>query len=287
MISVNPAKLDITVLILTKNEERAIRDCIRSVKDFKQIIVVDSFSDDKTVEISKSLGAEIVNFDWNKRYPKKKQWALELKQINFDWVFFLDADERVSETLRQEIYKFISNPQGSISAIEIPLRYHFSGKPLRWGHKMFKRALVNRNFCKFPEIDDLSVTNMWEVEGHYQPILTQGHVLKFEEFLEHADPDTLFQYFARHNRYSDWEAYLSSNRTALEQVKSARTSQGRLFGNAPLKPVLIFFYSYFFKLGFLDGHAGLDYALSRSYYYWQIGLKAREIHRTQDLPDEG
>lgn len=270
------SQLNITVLILAKNEEKAIAGCIQSVQDFKQVIVVDSASNDKTVEISKSLGAEVVNFNWNRQYPKKKQWALELKQIRFDWVLFLDSDERISDSLRREIFRFMDKPATEITAIELPLRYHFSGKPLHSGLKIFKRALIDRRYCKFPEIDDLSVTNMWEVEGHYQPILSQGKVAKFRNYLDHADPDSLFQYFDRHNRYSDWEAYLSTNKAAMEQVRLARTSQGKLFSSVPFKPLLIFFYSYFCKLGFLDGRAGFDFAISRSFYYWQIRLKSRQ-----------
>jgi len=83
--------IPITVLILTKNEEKAIRECIESVKAFSQIIVVDSGSTDKTCLIAEGLGVEIEKFDWNGRYPKKKQSAMSLKSIKHDWVLFLDA----------------------------------------------------------------------------------------------------------------------------------------------------------------------------------------------------
>ena len=270
--------IPVTVLILSKNEELAIAECIQSVCDFEQIIVVDSNSVDNTVQISKRLGAEVVNFNWNNLYPKKKQWALELEQIKYDWVLFLDSDERVSPELSKEISHFLtSTEEAETTAIEIPLLYYFAGKPLRWGLQMYKRSLINRNFCKFPEIDDLSVTNMWEVEGHYQPIPSEGCTDRFTSFIEHKDPDSLFHYFARHNKYSDWEAFLLCNERARKQVGIARTSQGRLFSSIPLKPVLIFLYSYFLKLGLLDGRAGFDFAISRSFYYWQIGLKTREM----------
>jgi glycosyltransferase involved in cell wall biosynthesis len=279
----NQAFIPVTVLILSKNEEFTIGDCIKSASDFEQIIVVDSNSVDKTVQISKKLGAEVVNFSWNNLYPKKKQWALELEQIKYDWVLFLDSDERVTPELSNDIFNFIMKAESDNTyAIEIPLRYYFSGKSLRWGLQMYKRSLINRNFCRFPEIDDLSVTNMWEVEGHYQPILSEGCTDRFTSFIDHKDPDSFFHFFARHNKYSDWEAFLLCNKGVKQQVETARTSQGKFFSRSPLKPLLIFIYSYVLKLGFLDGRAGFDFAISRSFYYWQIGLKAREMSSSGD-----
>jgi len=279
-------RIPITVLILCKNEEKAISDCIKSASKFDQIIVIDSDSTDNTVAMAKRHGAEVVNFIWNGHYPKKKQWALELEQIRHDWVLFLDSDERISSELSREIFDSLTNHTlQETAAIDIPLRYFFGGKYLHWGITMYKRSLINKKVCKFPEIEDLGVTNMWEVEGHYQPVPTRGEIRRFKNCIDHYDPDTLFDYFARHNRYSDWEAFLICNSRALEQVRMARTSQGRFFSRVPFKPILIFFYSYFLKLGIFDGRAGLDFALSRSFYYWQIELKVREIRRGRGAVD--
>ena len=81
--------LPITVLILTKNEAKAIEECIKSVENFDQIIVVDSGSTDNTRIIANSLGAQVIDFAWNGKYPKKKQWSLELADIENDWVLAL------------------------------------------------------------------------------------------------------------------------------------------------------------------------------------------------------
>lgn len=78
-------KIPISVIILTKNEEKAITECVLSVQKFSQVVIVDSLSSDRTVEIAKSLGAEILEFLWNGDYPKKKQWALAIINLVQDY----------------------------------------------------------------------------------------------------------------------------------------------------------------------------------------------------------
>lgn len=268
--------IPISVVVLTKNEELAIADCIESVVDFDQIIVIDSNSLDRTRVIASNLGAKIINFEWNNRYPKKKQWGLELTEIRNDWVLYLDADERPTKELVKEIRKlFDSRRDLNCSAFEIPLSYQFLGKRLKHGHKVRKVALINRNFCRFPEINDLGVTKMWEVEGHYQP-LVEGKLGSLRNAILHSDPDPLFDYFSRHNRYSDWEAELRLNISMQKQVRGLRTRQGRFFDYLPWKPLVFFLYSYFWRSGWRDGREGFNYSIALSFYYWQISIKVLE-----------
>jgi glycosyltransferase involved in cell wall biosynthesis len=269
-------RLPITVLVLTLNEELAIENCLKSVENFDQVIVVDSNSTDRTGEIARGLGMDVVNFSWNGKYPKKKQWALELRQIRNDWVLFLDADEIVTENLLNEIQTFVLGlNQESFAAVEIPLEYYFLQSRLRHGHKVKKIALVNRHKAQFPVIDDLSVTNMWEVEGHYQPIF-DGRLKRMKSPLKHLDPDDLYDYFARHNRYSDWEAEVGVNQELAISVRRNRTRQGRVYDRLPCKPFAFFLYSFILRGGWLDGAAGFNYAVALSFYYWQISVKRKE-----------
>jgi|694.fasta_scaffold50774_3 glycosyltransferase involved in cell wall biosynthesis len=275
-------KIPLTAIILTKNEESAIRKCLDSVDFCDQVLVVDSNSVDRTVEISNLMGAEVVPFVWNNAYPKKKQWALQNPAIRNDWVIFLDADERVSQDLHNELRDlFRSNSLNRFVAIEIPLSYFFLGQELSFGHKVKKIALLNRRYCSFPVFDDLHVANMWEVEGHYQPSYS-GKLLRVKSKIIHDDPDGLYDYFARHNRYSDWEAELRTNKSMAKHVRSNRTVQGRIFDRIPFKPLFFFIYSFVLKSGWRDGRAGLNYALALSFYYWQISVKSQE--RGQGAP---
>jgi len=260
-----------SVVILTKNEELHVSRAVSSASAFDEVVVVDSASTDQTRELATAAGARVEEFIWDGAYPKKKEWALQL--VRNDWVIYLDADEFLSAPLVNEIGEIVRDEDAS--AIEVPLAYRWLGKTLRHGHRVKKRIGMRRSRCEWPRPDDLSVKNMWEVEGHYQPIVLQGKVVALTEKLGHDDQDGLYDYFARHNRYSDWEAAMIDKRDAASH--RSRSRMGRIAVTIPFKPVVFFLYSYVARLGFLDGRQGLDYALALAFYYWQIGAKVREL----------
>ncbi|WP_129312398.1 glycosyltransferase family 2 protein [Streptomyces sp. L2] len=272
-------KLPITVVIPTKNEAENIAAAIRSVIDhFEAVVVVDSHSTDDTCSIAATLGAEVVSYAWDGAYPKKKQWCLDNVRSRTRWVLFLDGDERVSLALLAELRYVFSRPVKA-AAFDIPLDYWFAGRRLRHGYTIVKRALMDRTRCHFPVLDDLDAPGMGEQEGHYQPVAEDSSeaVRRLKSPIEHEDLDPVRTWFDRHNRYSDWEAWLEHHPEVKESTRQAKSRQGQLFHKAPLKPLVSFVYAYLYKRGFLDGRAGLDYALAMSFYRWQIGLKAREL----------
>ncbi|TAK70417.1 MAG: glycosyltransferase family 2 protein [Actinomycetota bacterium] len=272
----NRQRIPVSAIVLTKNEQEAIGACIRSLHSFDEVFVVDSRSTDDTRQIAAGLGATVVDFSWDGKYPKKKEWSLRNLPFRNDWVLFVDADERPSEALVSSLHQLL--PAGSAqrhAAYDLPVFYRFMGRPLKHGHHVVKRALVRHADAEFPPIDDLDVTTMWEVEGHYQPAV-HGSVGSLRGGLIHDDPDRLFDYFSRHNRYSDWEAAVATDPDLRRQVNALRTSQGSLFARLPAKPIAFFVYSYLARAGFLDGRAGFDYAVALATYYWQIDLKVRE-----------
>mgnify|MGYP001424437171 CR=1 FL=1 len=279
-------RLPIVVAIPTKNEAASITEAVGSVAGhFAAVVVVDSAGTDDTRELAKAAGAEVVPYVWNGRYPKKKQWCLENVRPDIDWMLFLDGDEKVSGELLAELYRiFLDGRRVRPAAFDIPLRYWFAGRELRHGHTIVKRALVDRTRARFPEPDDLAAPGMGEQEGHYQPLADPVYRLRAP--IEHRDLDPVRTWFERHNRYSDWEAWLEAHPEVREQIRRAKTRQGQLFHRAPLKPLLAFGYAYLFRLGFLDGRAGLDYALAMSFYRWQIGLKARELAAAERRPPQ-
>ncbi|NJP99660.1 glycosyltransferase family 2 protein [Streptomyces zingiberis] len=272
------SRLPILVAIPTKNEEENIAAALGSVMGhFEAVAVVDSDSTDDTRAIATKLGAEVVPYRWDGTYPKKKQWCLDQVRPEIPWVLFLDGDERLSPALLAELRDLFSRPVEA-AAFDIPLGYWFGGKRLRHGYTIVKRALMDRNRAYFPVLGDLDAPGMGEQEGHYQPIADP--VRRLRSPIEHEDLDPVRTWFDRHNRYSDWEAWLELHPAVREEIRLAKTRQGRLFHQAPFKPLVSFGYAYLYKLGFLDGRAGLDYALAMSFYRWQIGLKTREGRRT-------
>lgn len=274
-------RLPIAVVIPTRNEEANIVSTVRSViAHFAAVVVVDSDSTDATVELAKAEGAEVIGYTWDGGYPKKKQWCLDRVRTDIDWVLFLDGDETPSGELLAELRRIFLDGRGvRPAAFDIPLGYWFAGRRLRHGHTIVKRALLDRTRARFPEPDDLAAPGMGEQEGHYQPLADP--VYRLRATIEHRDLDPVRTWFERHNRYSDWEAWLERHPEVRERIRLAKTRQGQLFHRAPLKPLLSFGYAYLYRRGFLDGRAGLDYALAMTFYRWQIGLKARELRAAE------
>ncbi|MDT0185739.1 glycosyltransferase family 2 protein [Microbacterium sp. ARD31] len=275
------SQIPVSVLVQTKNEEVGIRACLEGLADFDEVIVVDSNSTDATVRIATDMGARVVNFDWNGRYPKKKQWQLDNVPVRNTWVLFMDADETPSAELIAELReRFADGVLGDVAAMDIDLDYVFAGRLLRHGHRVTKRALVKVGKVHFPVVDDLNAPGMGELEGHYQPV-ADGRVERARGRIKHNDLDPVSSWFARHNRYSDWEAHLRTRNALKAEIRKRRTAKGRLFDAVPFKPFLFFVYAYILRAGFRDGRAGFDYAFALATYYWQIGLKTRELSRAE------
>ena len=221
------------------------------------------------------MGVQVIDFSWNGRYPKKKQWQLDNVNTKNEWILFIDADEYPTAELVEELQQFFSDERvNQFAAFDISLNYRFAGTVLKHGHTVVKRCLVQKSLVDFPEMNDLDAPGMGELEGHYQPS-ARGRVGKLRGRILHHDP--VRSWFDRHNKYSDWEAHLHTHPSARRQTRKARSLQGRFFDRLPFKPVVFFVYSYVIRLGFADGRAGFDYALALSFYYWQIQLKVREL----------
>lgn len=271
-----PDPIAVSVVVMTKNEERNLPRCLESAARFDEVFVVDSGSTDATCRLAEEHGARVVQFRWNGGYPKKKQWCLEELPFTHDWVLYLDADEVLSPELADEIAELTATgPRhaGYFAGYD----YVFLGRTLRRGQRVRKLVLFDRGRGRFVDYPDLEATNMWEVEGHYQPLI-DGSVGGLRGRILHADHDSLFHYFERHNRYSDWEAVVRAKGAlgSAEAQPGARAALKRLFDRMPLKGLVAFVDSYVLQRGFLEGKAGFHFAVARGFYYWQVGVKGRE-----------
>lgn len=278
----------VSAIVMTKNEVNNIAKCLASLGSIGEIFVVDSSSTDGTQQLAADCGAKVVPFEWNGQYPKKKQWALENLPFANDWVLYVDADEECTPELLAEIGEVISSDSHHAGYF-VGYDYVFMGKVLKYGQKVFKLVLFNRHQGRFNPVDDLDATNMWEVEGHYQPEI-DGTVGTLHHTMIHADHDSLYHYFERHNRYSDWEALVREQQSMTDTNESTtgmRRVMKRAFDAMPLKAPAAFVYSYGVGRGFLDGKAGFHYALAKAFYYWQIDLKRIEARRRGGRHGEG
>lgn len=277
-----PGLVPVSVIVMTKDEEANIAKCLRSVKEFGEVFVVDSGSRDRTCAIAEAMAATVVQFRWNGRYPKKKQWCLEELPFRHDWVLYVDADEMVTPELADEIRQVMTGPQRHAGYF-VGYDYAFLHRVLRHGHRVYKLVLFDRHTARFAERDDLDLANAMEIELHYQPQV-EGTVGMLRNRMRHEDHASLFHYFDRHNHYSDWEALLRSRGTFLKVVEAqpaGRRLLKALFAKLPGKGPVAFLHSYVGKAGFLDGSAGFHYAVARAFYYWQIGIKCREAESTR------
>lgn len=267
----------ISVVIITRNEEKRIARALKPLStEFSDIRIVDSASDDATARIARGFGAQITDFHWNGRYPKKYQWCLEnLEGLN-DWVLFVDADEVVTPDLVAELGRL--RPVGA--GYMIGARYSVGGKVLRHGIVNRKIALVNRHKMMFPVVNDLDIKDgASEVEGHYQPqrrpYFRREKIGRLSGEMVHFSLEDEKDWVRKHERYAHWEAEMNRRHAWPRDPFWPRQIAKLIFRMLPFRPLIAFFHSYVWKLGFLDGRGGLKLARSRYLYYGRIGQISR------------
>ena len=278
----------VTVLLAVKNEEANLPRCLAGLRRAERVIVMDSHSTDRTVQIAQDGGIEVVQFDYQGGYPKKRQWALNNLDIRTDWVLLLDADEFVPPDLWDEIAVAVNAPSG-FSGYFIVKGFHFLGRRFRFGGFSFAAVLlIRRGKARFEEVLE-EVGDGLDMEAH-ERMIVDGPIGNLRTPLLHEDFKGLHAYIDRHNRYSTWEAELRYR--FLHQGRyGSDTIQPRLFGNTqerrrwvkgilirfPGEPIIWFLYHYVFRLGFLEGRRAFIASYIRSWYIACVRSKVYEL----------
>jgi glycosyltransferase involved in cell wall biosynthesis len=274
--------LPISVCIPVKNEEKNLPNCLRSLGDaFDDVVVVDSGSTDATVRIAKQAGAKVLDFRWDGGFPKKRNWTLQNHEFSHPWILFLDADECLTAEVIAELQSKV--PGSTHVGYWLSFTNWFMGQPLRHGDVFRKLALFRKDagqFERFPE-------NWWshlDMEVHEHPVLN-GTTGVIESRLEHRDYRGLAQYISRHNEYSTWEAnrwrWLSSaDAAAWTQLTSRQRFKYQNLDRWWFAS-LYWFVSYVLKGGFLDGRVGWLFSRMKLRYFEEIRLKIQEGRATQ------
>ncbi len=284
------SKIPVSVLIPAKNEEANLPACLTSVALADEIWMVDSHSVDRSVAIAEEYGANVVQFDFNGQWPKKKNWALENLPFRNPWVLIVDCDERITPELWAEITTAIQNPD--YAGYYLNRRVFFLGAWIRHGGRYpdWNLRLFRHVQGRYENLQTSLTPNTGDNEVHEHVIL-QGKVGYLKEDMLHEDFRNIFHWLERHNRYSNWEARVYDN--LLSGQDEQGTIGSNLLGDAvqrkrflkriwvylPLKPLLRFFLIYVFQLGFLDGRAGFIYACLMSQYEYNISVKLYELRR--------
>ena len=246
----------LSVVIITRNEADNIEDCIRSVDWADEVLVVDSGSMDDTVSIAESLGARTLHHDWQ-GFGKQKQYASD--QATHDWILNLDADERPDQQLRTSIKQALSQKEQP-AAYSCNFRHRMMGRWLRHG-EAWPDPHVRLYDRKHAHWKQLPIHEHIEVMGDIRPLAG---------CIEHCTADSVADIFAKINHYTDLQA---------EQMLRNNAAAG-LF-SLLARPLWRFVRNYFFRLGFLDGTAGLVHAVQGSFTTF---LKyAKTIEKRQHL----
>lgn len=264
--------IPITVVIPVKNEERNLPRCLKALSRFSEIIIVDSGSSDRTKEIAYSFGATVIDFRWDGRYPKKRNWVLINRNLRHEWVLFLDADEVVNEEFCIEVVDAIM--YGKYSGYWLNYTNYFMGRRLRYGVPQKKLALFKIGSGLYERIDENGWSGL-DMEVHEHPII-EGDVGEIKSSIEHNDFRGLAKFIERHLDYARWEAMRCSNLRSLgEQATASLTSRQKFkymhVGKA-WYATFYFIYTYLIRRGFLDGAAGFHYAFYKAWYFHTIRL---------------
>lgn len=247
-------KNKLSVVIITKNEEENIKDCLESVSWVDEIVVMDSGSTDKTVEICKAYTDKVILTDWPGFGPQKQRGV---DAATHDWIFSIDADERVSEGLKLEIQKALNEPK--FEAYELPRLSYLCGKPIRYGgwYPDYLVRLFNKNKASFSK--DLV----------HEKVEAQCPVGRLTEDLIHYSYQDLDQFMRKFNVYSTLGA---------KNLKLKNKTSGVL--KSVVRGFISFIKVYIIKRGFLDGAEGLVIGISAFESTYYKYLKLYYLNRT-------
>jgi glycosyltransferase involved in cell wall biosynthesis len=281
----NELKIPISLIIPCKNEESNLARCLKSVPWVGETFVVDSQSTDRTIEIAEEFGAQVVQFNYNGGWPKKKNWALENIPLTYEWTLILDADECLPPEAEEEIRSIVTNPADKHVGYWINRRYFFMGKALKhayfpnWNLRLFKHKLG-----RYEKITDLT-TDSGDHEIH-EHVVVQGTTGKLKSIMDHHAFPTIESFVEKHNRYSNWEAIVENEQKEKadliqhDGVKLKRKLR-MVFRKLPFRPTIRFLYVYIWQKGFLDGWAGYVFARLHGQYEFLTIAKVKEVAKSK------
>lgn len=272
----NTTLLPVTVVIPVKNEEANLPDCLAALKRFEYVVVVDSGSSDSTVEIAEQAGAEVIQFEWDGRFPKKRNWVLRNYHFKNKWVLFIDADEVVSDAFCDELGKKIA--RADFCGFWLKYTNYFMGARLMHGVPQRKLACFQVGAGEYEKIEEENWSNL-DMEIHEHPVL-EGEIDEIGTPIDHRDFRGLARFLDRHIDYARWETsrYLKiqsnddgvTSRFTGRQKFKYQHLESRWFAS------FYFFYTYIIRLGFLDGSAGYQYASYKRWYFQTVRNLIRE-----------
>ena len=261
---------DITAIILTKNEELNIARCITSIKGLAdRIVVVDSGSTDKTMDIAKGLGAEIYQHEPFEHYAKQFNWALDHVNVQTKWVYRIYADEVVTPELKEEIIKnCLEHSEDDVNGLVMKFKIYFMGRFLTHGgiYPFYNLTIFKYGYGRY---EDRSM-------GEHV-VLSEGRTVDLENYCLHYDFKDLTAWINKHNWYATREvndymetlAMRQADTNLYHEAEKTKKLRDGLYYKLPKfwRARFYYWYRYYIKLGFLDGQAGRVHAFLQAYWY--------------------
>lgn len=275
--------MTLTVVILTKNEERHIERALASVSDIAdRCVVVDSGSTDSTLDLARIAGAEVLEHRWV-NHATQFNWALNQLPADTEWVLRLDADEIITRTLACEIRESLLNLPFEIRGIYISRRMHFLGRRIEWGGIFPVRVLrLFRHGSGHCE-------NRW-MDEH---IIVDGATADFTGEIIDDNLNSLTWWTEKHNSYASREVVdilnqehefmpreTVANLRGGQQAGVKRWIKERIYSRLPggFRAFTYFFYRYIIRLGFLDGKEGTAFHILQGFWYrYLVDMKLHEV----------
>lgn len=260
-------KTDITVIILTYNEEKNILQALNSIHGWaERIIILDAYSSDRTLEIAKKYDCAIFQNTFID-YSKQRNYALDKLPVDTEWVMFLDADEWLPEELKQEITILI-NSLPKENGFYIKFRLIWMGKWIRRG---YYPTWILRLFRNNKARCDSRATG--------EHLIVEGTVGYLKNDFIHQDCKGITEWINKHNRYATREAeelfktnhqdnYIDASFLGT-QAQRKRWIRYKIWNHLPplIRPFIYFFYRYFLAGGFLDGRAAFIYHFLQALWF--------------------
>lgn len=266
-----------SVLVFTLNEEENLASCLDSLDWTDDVVVVDSCSSDKTLEICARRNIRVYQHEFQ-GFGSQRNWALENIELKYLWVLILDADEKIASELADEILGKISQSDLEVCAYRLKRKFFLWGKWLK--HSSLYPTWVVRLIRK----DKVRYVD----RGHAESQFVDGII----DYLEHDIIDEnrkgIDAWFERQNTYSrkeaEYEIEQQQEPFELSNVFSKdpilrRATLKRLTWSIPARAVWYFLYSYGWRRGFLDGKEGLVYCVMRSIYQEMIAIKKYDLSK--------
>ena len=267
--------MSVSVLILTLNEENNLPGCLASVSWSDDVVVLDSFSNDGTTAIAAQHGARVVQRKFD-NYATHRNFGLHSVNYKNNWVLMLDADERVTPALSEEIKRIAAQPITETTMYRMRRKDFFFGQWLKRssGYPTWFGRLVRPSMVRVER----------EINEEF---ITEGRIELLNSHLEHYPFNKgIAWWYERHNRYSTMEAQatITERQGSINWVDilcrdPVRRRRGlkKIAYRLPARPLIVFIYLYIVRLGFIDGIPGLYFSAMRASYELMIDLKVKEL----------